>query len=213
MKTNIIDKLPKTPGIMGRKEYFNSAVMILIANMDNKEYIILQKRAKHIRQGGEISLPGGKYEDDDITFLNTAIRESSEELGISKDDINIIGQMDTLITTMGALIEIYIGEINIPNFDYFKPNKQEVESLLFFPMEDLKTLHMDEYSVIFETKPSYKNSKGEITTLLPSKELNLPVKYHKPWVSGKKPVYLFKYDSEIVWGITAQILLEFKKIL
>ena len=46
--------------ILLRDRYFESAVMICIANIDGKDYFILEKRAKNIRQAGEISFPGGK---------------------------------------------------------------------------------------------------------------------------------------------------------
>lgn len=46
--------------ILLRERYFESAIMLCIANIDGKDCFILEKRAKNIRQAGEISFPGGK---------------------------------------------------------------------------------------------------------------------------------------------------------
>ena len=51
--------------ILLRDRYFESAVMICITNIDGKDYFILEKRAKNIRQAGEISFPGGKKDKKD----------------------------------------------------------------------------------------------------------------------------------------------------
>ena len=51
--------------ILLRDRYFESAIMICIANIDGKDYFILEKRAKNIRQAGEISFPGGKKDKKD----------------------------------------------------------------------------------------------------------------------------------------------------
>jgi len=59
--------------ILLRDRYFESAIMICIANIDGKDCFILEKRAKNIRQAGEISFPGGKKDKKDKNF-----RESFE---------------------------------------------------------------------------------------------------------------------------------------
>mgnify|MGYP001691168306 CR=1 FL=1 len=51
--------------ILLRERYFESAVMLCIANIGGKDCFILEKRAKNIRQAGEISFPGGKKDKSD----------------------------------------------------------------------------------------------------------------------------------------------------
>ena len=80
--------------IIGQNRYITSAVLIAIVEIDGKEYIILEKRALHIRQGGEISFPGGKFDKDDITTEYTAIRETIEELGVAREKINLKGGLN-----------------------------------------------------------------------------------------------------------------------
>ncbi|MEZ8823164.1 CoA pyrophosphatase [Vibrio amylolyticus] len=61
--------------------------------------VVLTKRAKHLRHHpGQISFPGGKYEESDTSLLATAIRETQEEVGIDPKYISIFGQMPELVT-------------------------------------------------------------------------------------------------------------------
>jgi len=116
MNKELLDKLkenfPKEPGILGRDTYFNSAVLIPLIFRHGEYYLLFQKRAAHIRQGGDICFPGGGFEEEhDKSFLDTALRETQEEIGIHPDDVNIIGQLDTMVAPIGAVIEIYVGTI------------------------------------------------------------------------------------------------------
>ena len=64
MREKIVELLKNTKErIIGQDKYANSAVLIAIAEFNKKEYIILEKRAVEIRQGGEISLPGGRCDE------------------------------------------------------------------------------------------------------------------------------------------------------
>ncbi|VEH40016.1 putative NUDIX hydrolase [Fusobacterium varium] len=86
MREKIVELLKNTKErIIGQDKYANSAVLIAIAEFNKKEYIILEKRAVEIRQGGEISLPGGRCDEKDKNSKETAIRETIEELGIPKE--------------------------------------------------------------------------------------------------------------------------------
>ena len=94
MREKIIELLKNTnERIIGQDRYVNSAVLIAIAELDEKEYIVLEKRAIEIRQGGEISLPGGKCDKKDKNSEETAIRETIEELGIPREKIEISGKL------------------------------------------------------------------------------------------------------------------------
>ena len=75
----IRDRLPALPRIIGKNEYFNSAVLILLLNIDDEIHILFQKRASHIRQGGEVCFSGGEFDiTKDNDYSQTAIRETSE---------------------------------------------------------------------------------------------------------------------------------------
>jgi 8-oxo-dGTP pyrophosphatase MutT (NUDIX family) len=71
-----------------------SAVLILIYPIDNIPHVLFIKRAKDKTvHSGQISFPGGKKENSDSSHIDTALREAEEEVGISKDYVEILGQL------------------------------------------------------------------------------------------------------------------------
>lgn len=76
-----------------------ASVLIGFVERQNGLNIIFTKRAKHLKHHpGQVSFPGGKFEVEDETLSNTALRETYEEIGISNQKISIFGQMPELIT-------------------------------------------------------------------------------------------------------------------
>ena len=108
-----ITKLPVTPGIHRRREIPVSVVMVLLCEINGEYHFVLQERNANIRQGGEVCFPGGMFDKrTDLSHRETAIRETTEELGLPADKIEIIGRLDTLVAAMGAVIEIFVGVMN-----------------------------------------------------------------------------------------------------
>ncbi len=199
--------LPKIPGIQGKDEYFNASVLVLITTLDNKDYFVLQKRNINIRQGGEICFPGGKIDKKDLNVIETALRETEEELGISKSKINIIGQLNTIVTPMGTTIDAFLGYIDGISFNEIKANKDEVEEVIILPVSNFK--EPNRYSVRIEIQPRKfdKKTKKEIV-LFPSKDLGLPEVYTEPWGGFEYPVYVYESYKGVIWGITARLIYE-----
>ncbi len=207
MYNHIINSLPKTPNILGRDRYFNSVVFIPFLDIDGEQHILFQKRAKNIRQGGEISFPGGGFEPlKDKNYKETAIRETVEELGIKPDDIVIDGQMDTLVTPNGAIIEIFVGRITDSDFLNYPINKDEVEKLFTVPFSYFKDTEPDTYLVRHEIQTYTYDSNGSKVKTFPTKKLNLPVKYHDSWGGRQSEIYLYQVEGETIWGITGLIM-------
>lgn len=120
---------------MGRDGFFNSAVLIPLVNIKNKSYILFQKRTKHIRQGGDICFAGGGFDKElDKNFKDTVYREIFEELGLKKKDIKIYGQMDSFSTSIGAIIEPFVGKIKRSALKNMKIDKNEVEKIVLIPL-------------------------------------------------------------------------------
>lgn len=184
--------------IIGKKRYTNSAVLIGIINLEGKEYIVFEKRALKIRQGGEISFPGGKFEEKDGSSKETAIRETVEELGIEREKIDIIGKYGTLINASGMLLDVYVGYINIEKIEEFNFNKEEVEKLVVVPMEFFKY-----------NKPKIEKIGVKNIPEFSPKDYNLPERYYGSWSGNSREVYFYNYQDEIIWGMTAEIIFDF----
>ena len=210
MKKKDLEKLkhnlPLTPGILGRERYFNSSILIPLVKLQNEYYILLQKRAKNIRQGGDICFPGGRVEKSDKSFKHTALRETKEELGIRKKDIKIIGRLDTLVTSYGVVVESFVGLVKKKALNNMVLDPSEVEKTLLVPMSFFKNTKAEVYTLRAEVKPYSIDDKGNKNIHFPAKELNLPLHYQKTWIEKEYQVWVYKYEGEVIWGLTALII-------
>jgi coenzyme A diphosphatase NUDT7 len=202
-------KLPSVPGILGKDEYFNSAVLISLVMINGEYNFLFEKRAADIRQGGEICFPGGEYDKAiDSSFQETAIRETAEELGIKKEDILVHGILDTLVGPMGVTVDSFIGTINIPNINTLNFDKREVEKIFVIPVSYFMENEPERYHTRMEINPTDIDINGEKITTLPAKELQLPERYHNAWRGRKHNVYVYRTSEGVIWGITAALINE-----
>lgn len=82
-----------------RQTLRDAAVLIGFVEREQGLNVIMTKRASHLKHHpGQISFPGGKYEESDSSLQATALRETREEIGIAPDAISIFGQMPELVT-------------------------------------------------------------------------------------------------------------------
>jgi len=111
---------------------------------------------------GQISLPGGRFEFEDENFIQTALRETKEELGISPSKVNIIGQLSELyIPPSNYLVHPFIGFSN--EFQVFIPQPKEVAQIIEIPVHSL----LNEQNVIQK-----KITIGDINFIAPSFFIN-----------------------------------------
>lgn len=195
--------------IIGKDRYLNSAVLIPLVIIESNEFLLFEKRSVSVRQPGEISFPGGHFDDkSDSDFMHTAIRETVEELGIPQDKITVLGKLGTLVTPMGIIVETYIGILKIDNLEQINYDKNEVDKIFLVPLSFFFNKEPEIYENQLELHPFIVNEKGEKIDLLPVRELGLPERYANPWKKGKHRVIVYRYESEIIWGITAELIYE-----
>lgn len=208
----MIDKnASEEQGIFRRDRYFNAAVLIPFVEKGGQWHILLQKRAQGIRQGGEISFPGGGYEDSDGSFKETAIRETVEEIGIPRENIRVYGKLNTYIGRSGLIIEPYIGELMLEGVDQLEPDVTEVEALIYVPLQyfldhDPKVYHIEASQSSYSTR---KQDRGRV--LLPVEVLGLPMGYDGTWGRFLYEIYVYEYEEHTIWGLTADMLYEIAK--
>ena len=135
----------------------NSLASVLIIIYGGDPIILMTKKARTLKQhGGEISFPGGKWQSNDDDLLETAIRETNEELSLSINRNQICGQLDN-VTTLNSKYTITPFISIIDKIPTLKPNS-EVESVLHIPLFSfLETISND-------TDPEH-NSIKEMYTL------------------------------------------------
>ena len=113
-----------------------AAVLILLYLADNEIYFFLTKRTDELKHHkGQISLPGGSQEGNE-KLIDTALRETQEEIGINKTSISIIGTITPLfVPVTGFMIYPFIGySLNKLNP---KPDPVEVATIFSVNISDL----------------------------------------------------------------------------
>ena len=124
-----------------------AGVTLLIYPKDGEYCILLNKRTDTVDDHkGEISFPGGRKDPKDKTLLDTALRETHEEMGISPDDVDVLGEIDDIPTNTSYLISTFVGTIPYPY--EFAPSEAEVAEVLEVPISTL----MDHNSVRDEVR-------------------------------------------------------------
>ncbi len=130
-----------------------SSVLFLLFPIDGKIYTCLTKRnAKMKSHPGQISFPGGKIEAGE-TAIETALRESEEEVGIIPSEVEILGRLSELYVPVSKFsIAPFVGWIDHkPNFIL---NEEEAEKIILFPIEDFaKNPKLDEIELETVTGP------------------------------------------------------------
>jgi 8-oxo-dGTP pyrophosphatase MutT (NUDIX family) len=105
---------------------------------DGEYHMIFTKRSdRMLHHRGQISFPGGGHEPTDGSLLETALRESDEEIGLNPAHVTILGQLDDLLTTgSNYLIRPYIGLIPYPY--PFEIDRRETDYLIEVPLRFLR---------------------------------------------------------------------------
>jgi 8-oxo-dGTP pyrophosphatase MutT (NUDIX family) len=113
------------------------AVLILFFEEANKIKVplILRQEYKGVHSG-QVAFPGGKFEEGDEGLTQTALREAEEEIGIVKEDVQIIGRLTELyIPPSNFLVHPFVGvSETIPSFI---PQINEVKEILVFDLDIL----------------------------------------------------------------------------
>ncbi|MFT5451007.1 MAG: 8-oxo-dGTP pyrophosphatase MutT (NUDIX family) [Enterobacterales bacterium] len=110
-----------------------SAVLLILHRVDDNWHLLFTKRAEHLKHHpGQISFPGGRYEDDDIDLIDTAIRETEEEIGIIKQLPTVISQLENHPTLTGYRIYPFVALIEI--LPELIIDKGEVDDIFSVPL-------------------------------------------------------------------------------
>ena len=127
--------------IQNNGKYRIASVLVVIYGKD--PIVVMTEKPKHMKfHAGEISFPGGKLDNSDSDILETALRETREEIGLTITRDQVIGQLDSVVTlNSGFLILPFVSVIDtIPELS---PNA-EVEKIFHIPLESfLNTMARD----------------------------------------------------------------------
>ena len=163
----------------------HAGVLALFYPKNSDWHIVLIERASsHAddRHSGQVGFPGGKYEEEDQTLDNTALREAEEEVGVDSSQVELLGKLtDLYIPVSNFLVSPYVGFTT--QTPQFQPQLSEVRAVLEVPFERLA--HPD---------------TRQKTDLSLSQNIIL------------RNVPYFDVQGKIVWGATAMMLNELLEV-
>lgn len=109
-----------------------ASVLVPVFFKSGVPHLLLTKRSSHLRRHkGEVAFPGGRR-DPDETPVETALRETAEEIGLSRESVEILGALDTFNTNTGYQVTPIVGLIPYPA--EFRVNPHEIERLIEVPL-------------------------------------------------------------------------------
>lgn len=195
MRIDHVKRIMKNKRAVPEGKYKVFGVLVPLIDRGEDCKVVLEIRASTLRkQPGEISLPGGRMEKGE-TPKKAAIRETSEELGIPKEAIEVFAPLDYLMTPFNYLIYPFIGMIKEDYVNQIVGAPGEVDEVFTVPLD-----------YFLETKPecyrmatTFQIPRGFPFELIPDGE-----SYN--WSTGTYSVCFYCYNDRIIWGITARIL-------
>lgn len=161
-----------------------AGVLVLLHHVDGEDHIVFQHRTERVRHHkGEISFPGGARDPEDVNLLETALRETHEEIGVPGDLVELYGQLDDT-ETYGSnyLIRPFVGAVAADANVTFVEAEREVRELLHVSVEhllseDARTWKVAERDGVMETTPAYA------------------------------------FEEHVIWGATARMLGQFLELI
>ncbi len=161
-----------------------SGVMLLLYEKQGLLNIVFTLRKQYEGvHSGQMSFPGGKKDEGDFDLIQTALRETKEEIGVGEEKIKIIGKLSELyIPPSNFLVYPTVGFAQ--KILSFQPQQSEVEKVVEIPVD----FFLDRSNVNLQAEIKLFNG----TTV-------------------RAPAYI--YNEHIIWGATAIMLSEFSFIL
>lgn len=147
MKPNIFTQLEKLlsekPTETPPSHLKHSAVLVpLISNHDSPKVLLTKRAANLPHHADQICFPGGAQDPEDHkSFITTALRESEEEIGLKRRQVELLGCMKGFTTQSGYYIQPVCGIVE-PGLTY-TPQASEVSAMLEPPLDHF--LSIDNY--------------------------------------------------------------------
>jgi 8-oxo-dGTP pyrophosphatase MutT (NUDIX family) len=160
--------------------------------------VLLELRAGNLsRSPGEVGLPGGLVEQGESP-LEAALRELEEELGIGREELELLGKLPVQQRRRGELVEPFVALLRGQAAP--RPRADEVEAVFSLPLAHLRRHGYRTAHVIEE---------HSLAPDFPRKRLPPGGWGHRE----ERPVHYFDYRGYFIWGLTARILIQLVRLL
>jgi 8-oxo-dGTP pyrophosphatase MutT (NUDIX family) len=101
------------------------------------EMLLTRRTDTVLTHKGQISFPGGQREDVDVETVETALRETYEEIGLEPSRVTVLGELDDVFTAVSSFVITPVVGLVDGAVDDLRPAPDEVRSLLIVPVDRL----------------------------------------------------------------------------
>lgn len=138
-----------TPALIEGQDLARAAVLLPLYEVGGDLHVLFTRRSEMVEHHkGQISFPGGAHDATDPDLAFTAVRETWEEIGVDAGHVELIGQLDEMITISNFLVRPFVGQITEPGPYPFAHSEIEVAEILEVPLVHL----LDADNVVAETR-------------------------------------------------------------
>lgn|SRR5699024_3864237 len=188
------------PSILGKEHYRKYSVLIPLVEREDGIHLLFEIRSKYMRsQPGDVCFPGGRVDATDPSNQYTALRETSEELGVDMTDVDDVFPLGCLVTE-GRMIYPFVGIFRA--YDSIDVNQNEVDAVFTVPLAYFLDATPKKYPVYLKAEPS-DNFPYEL--IQGGKEYQ--------WKQQQIDELFYQYDQHVIWGLTANIIAHFIAVL
>lgn len=123
--------------VEGERGLRPAAVLVPLFVKAGAAHLLLTRRTDLMRHHrGEIAFPGGVRQAEDDGLLQTALRETEEEIGIAAAEVEVIGRLDDIASVHGYRVTPFVGTFPAPCS--YRLNPGEIAEVLEVPLADLR---------------------------------------------------------------------------
>ena len=122
--------------VIEHPSFARAAILVPLFEKEEKCHILFTKRTDQVKyHKGEISFPGGVFDEGDLELERTALREADEEIGLKENDVHIMGVLDDIVTITEFIVTPFVGHISYPY--PFKISPVEIAEMIEVPLSSL----------------------------------------------------------------------------
>lgn len=161
-----------------------AAVLVPLIDRPGGMTVLLTQRTDHLTDhAGQISFPGGRTEPHDQDAVDTALRETEEEIGLARARIEVVGCLDTCMTGTGYRVVPVVGLVATPfELDALALDAFEVAEAFEVPLE-------------FVLDPANHVRRTAVRR------------------GDRREFYVLPYEDRYIWGATARMLVNLHDVL